>query len=307
VITFHNNAADELTLDRIGLHFDWMSSDEFAGHDFTASPVTVPASGSQTFDAVTITVSNSTSAGEHSFFVGVDGSDSFGDFVWDSPEYTIEILSSSKKAFEDLLFVVQKELSEALNVTYESPEAQSLFRQAKDAYKVANGYGSDGNYSAAITTLENLSSYLDQAEVAEQQYAEQMAQQQQLILIAAIVAIVVVVVVVIALVWRRRNKNKPKVKKVPMKEELTISGVTFSGGDTVDIAVDNSGTKDFAIAEVWINNEKQNFTTAPPMERIPPKESVHVSVTYAYSKGTSYNVKIVSDKKKVYLVTATAL
>jgi hypothetical protein len=307
VITFHNNAADELTLDRIGLHFDWMSSDEFAGHDFTASPVTVPASGSQTFDAVTITVSNSTSAGEHSFFVGVDGSDSFGDFVWDSPEYTIEILSSSKKAFEDLLFVVQKELSEALNVTYESPEAQSLLRQAKDAYKVANGYGSDGNYSAAITTLENLSSYLDQAEVAEQQYAEQMAQQQQLILIAAIVAIVVVVVVVIALVWRRRNKNKPKVKKVPMKEELTISGVTFSGGDTVDIAVDNSGTKDFAIAEVWINNEKQNFTTAPPMERIPPKESVHVSVTYAYSKGTSYNVKIVSDKKKVYLVTATAL
>jgi hypothetical protein len=109
------------------------------------------------------------------------------------------------------------------------------------------------------------------------------------------------------LVWRRRNKNKPNVKKVPMKEELTISGVTFSGGDTVDIAVDNSGTKDFAIAEVWINNEKQAFTTAPPMERIPPKESVHVSVTYAYSKGTSYNIKIVSDRKKVYLVTATAL
>jgi hypothetical protein len=287
---------------------DWMSSDEFAGHDFTASPISVPAGGSQTFDAVTITVSNSTSAGEHSYFVGVDGSDSYGDFAWNSPTDTIVIQSSSQKAFIDLLQTVQGELNEALNVTYESPEAQSLLQQAKDAYKDANEYAYiDGNYSAAIATLQNLSSYLDQAEVAEQQYAEQMAQQQQLILIAAIVAIVVVVVIVIALVWRRRNKNKPKVKKVPMKEELTISGVTFSGGDTVDIAVDNSGTKDFAIAEVWINNEKQAFTMAPAMERVPTKESVHVSVTYAYSKGTSYNVKIVSDRKKVYLVTATAL
>jgi hypothetical protein len=307
VMTFHNNAADEITLDRVGLNFDWMSSDEFAGHDYSASPISVPAGGSQTFDAVTITVSNNTSAGEHSYFVGVDGSDSFGDFVWDSPEFTIEILSSGQKSFMDLLQRVQEELNEALNVTYESPEAQSLLQQAEDAYTQANLDAGAGNYSAAITTLENMSSYLDQAEVAEQQYAEQMAQQQKLILIAAIVAIVVVVVVVIALVWRSRNKNKPKLKKVPMKEEVTISSVAFSGGDTVDIAVDNSGTMDFAIAEVWINNEKQSFTTTPSMERIPQKESVHVSVTYAYSTGSSYNVKIISDRKKVYLVTATAL
>ena len=307
VITFQNNSPDDLTIDRIGLHFDWMGADDFAGHDFTDSPITISAGSSYTFDAVTITISNSTSAGNHSYFVGVDGSDSYGNFAWDSTTYTIEILSSSKRAFEDLLFTVQKELNEALNVTYESPEALSLIDQAKVAYKDANSYATDGNYSEAITTLENLSSYLDQAEVAEQQYAEQMAQQQQLILIAAIIAIVVVVVVVVALVWRRRNKNKPKVKKVPMKEELTISGVTFSGGDTVDIAVNNSGTKDFAIAEVWVNDEKQAFTTAPAMERVPPNESVHVSVSYAYAKGASYNIKIVSDLKKVYLVTATAL
>jgi hypothetical protein len=307
VITFHNNSPDELTIDRIGLHFDWMAADDFAGRDFTDSPIAVPAGGSYTFDAITITVSNSTSAGEHSYIVGVDGSDSYGDFAWDSTAYTIEILSSSQKAFISLLQTVQGELNEALNVTYKSPEAQSLIDQAKDAYTQANMEAGGGNYSEAITTLDNLSSYLDQAEMAEQQYTEQMAQQQQLILIAAIIAIVVVVVVVVALVWRRRNKNKPKEKKVPMKEELTVSGVTFSGGDTVDIAVNNSGTKDFAIAEVWINDEKQAFTTAPALERVPPNESVHVSVTYAYAKGTSYNVKIVSDRKKVYLVTATAL
>jgi hypothetical protein len=307
VITFQNNSPDDLTIDRIGLHFDWMVAEGFDGHDLSTNPVSIPAGSSYTFDAVTITVSNSTSAGAHSYFVGVDGSDSYGDFAWDSTTYTIEILSSSQKAFISLLQTVQGELNEALNVTYKSPEALSLIDQAKDAYTQANLDAGEGNYSAAIATLENLSSYLDQAEVAEQQYTEQMAQQQQLILIGAIIAIVIVVVVVVALVWRRRNKNKPKVKKVPMKEELTISGVTFSGGDTLDIAVDNSGTKDFAIAEVSINNEKQAFTIAPAMERVPPNESVHVSVTYAYSKGTSYNVKIVTNRKKVYLVTATAL
>jgi hypothetical protein len=307
VITFHNNSPDELTIDRIGLHFDWMGEDDFAGRDFTASPITISAGASQTFDAVTITVSNDTSAGTHSYFVGVDGSDSYGNFAWDSPTYTIEIQSSGQKAFIDLLQTVQKELNEALNVTYESPEAQSLMQQAKEAYTEANIEAQNGNYTNAISTLENLSGYLDQAEVAEQQYAEQMAQQQQLILIGAIIAVVIVVIVVIALMWRRRNKNKPKVKKVPMKEELTISGATFSGGDTVEIAINNSGTKDFAIAEVWINNEKQVFTMAPAMERIPPNESVHVSLTYTYSKGASYNVKIVSDRKKVYLLTATAL
>ena len=118
----------------------------------------------------------------HSYYVGVDGSDSFGIFVWDSPEYSVEILSSGKKSFQDLLRTVQMELSEALNVTYESPEAQSFLQQAKDAYTQANLEAGEGNYQDAIFTLQALSSYLDQAEVVEKQYAEQLVQQQQLIL-----------------------------------------------------------------------------------------------------------------------------
>jgi len=307
VITFYNNAADEIEIEQIGLHFDWMAEDYFAGRDFSTSPIPVPAGGSHTFEAITITVSNDTSVGMHSYYVGVDGSDSFGIFVWDSPEYSVEILSSGKKSFQDLLRTVQMELSEALNVTYESPEAQSFLQQAKDAYTQANLEAGEGNYQDAIFTLETLSSYLDQAEVAEKQYSEQMVQQQQLLLIAAIIAIVVAAIVIIALVWRRWRKMKPKVKRVSLKEELTISGVTFSGGDTIDVVVDNSGTKDFAIAEVWINNEKQAFNMTPLMTRVPPNKNVHVSLAYTYSKGTSYNIKIVSDRKKVYLVSANAL
>ena len=307
VITFKNNAADEIEIDRIGVHFDWMAADGFSGRDFPLSPIAVPAGGSHTFEAITITIPEDASVGEHSYYVGVDGSESFGGFAWDSPEYTLDILSSGKKAFEDLLHTVQTKLNEALNASYESPEAQSLLEQAKDAYTEANLDAGEGNYQDAISGLETLSNYLDQAEAAEQAYYEQMAQQQQLLLYIAIIGIVVVVVVLIALLWRRRRKMKPKVKRGPLKEALTISGVTFSGGDTVDVVVDNSGTKDVAIAEVWINDEKQAFTTTPPMERVPPNSRVHVSVTYAYSKGTSYNVKIVSDRKKIYLVSATAL
>lgn len=307
IVTFHNNAADEIEIEQVGLHFDWMAEDYFAGRDFSTSPIAVPAGGSHTFEAITITVSNDTSVGEHSYYVGVDGSDSFGLFVWDSPEYTVDIISSGRKTFQDLLVTIQKKLAQAINTTYESPEAQSLLQEAKDAYTLANLEAGEGNYQDAIQTLEALSSYLDQAEVAEKQYAEQMVQQQQLLLVVAVILVVFVVVVIIVLVWRRWRKMKPKVKRVSLKEALTISGVKFSGGDTIDIVVENSGSKDFGIAEVWINNEKQAFTTLPSIKRLTPNESVHVYLNYAYSKGTNYDVKFVSDRKKAYLVSATAL
>jgi hypothetical protein len=96
-------------------------------------------------------------------------------------------------------------------------------------------------------------------------------------------------------------------RQPPLTEELRITSVAFSGGNTIDVVVNNSGTMDAAIAEVWINNEKQNFTTNPPIEKLLPNASVHVSVTYPYSNGTNYNIKIVSNRGSVYLAAATAL
>jgi hypothetical protein len=93
----------------------------------------------------------------------------------------------------------------------------------------------------------------------------------------------------------------------PLTEELRITSVAFSDSDIIDVVVNNSGALDSTIVEVWINNEKQSFTTNPPIEKFLPNASVHVSVTYPYSNGTSYNIKIVSNRGNVYLAAATSL
>ena len=90
-------------------------------------------------------------------------------------------------------------------------------------------------------------------------------------------------------------------------EELTITSVAFSDGNTIDVVVHNSGTLDSEIAEVWINNEKQGFTINPPTETVLPNSSVHVLVTCPYSNGTNYDIKIVSNRGNVYLASASAL
>ena len=87
---------------------------------------------------------------------------------------------------------------------------------------------------------------MEQADEAEQRSDEQKL---SLLLYVAVIVIVAVIVVVIAVIWRKKRKMEPKAKRPPRKEELTISSVTFSGGNTIDVVVDNSGTVDFAIAD----------------------------------------------------------
>jgi hypothetical protein len=94
-------------------------------------------------------------------------------------------------------------------------------------------------------------------------------------------------------------------KQPPLIEELKITGVTFSKSNTINVVVNNSGTLDFEIAEVWINNEKQAFTINSPTETVLPSASVHVLVTCPYSNGTNYNIKVVSNRGNVYLASAS--
>ena len=96
-------------------------------------------------------------------------------------------------------------------------------------------------------------------------------------------------------------------QRTSLIEDLKVSSVSFSGGNTLDMIVNNSGTVDFVIAEVWINNEKQAFTTNPSIGKIPPNGSMEISVNHAYVNGTNYHIKIVSDNKNEYFASATAL
>jgi hypothetical protein len=88
-------------------------------------------------------------------------------------------------------------------------------------------------------------------------------------------------------------------------EELTISSFDFSNGNTINVVVENNGSVTSEIAEVWINNERQAFTSNSTL--IQPKDCVDLLVSYAYSNGTNYHIKIVSEKGSTYLFTATSL
>jgi hypothetical protein len=120
---------------------------------------------------------------------------------------------------------------------------------------------------------------------------------------ASILFIVFMVVVSIAVNVLVETQARPP----PLTEELEITSVAFSQNNTIDVVVNNSGTLDSEIAEVWINNERQIFTINPPIEEFLPSTSVHVLVTCPYSNGNNYNIKIVSNRGNVYLAVASAL
>jgi hypothetical protein len=127
-ITFQSNSTDELDIEYIGIQFDWMASYVFYGRDLSANPVTIAGGGSHIFEAIAINIPSNISAGEHSYFVGIDGVQNYMIFRWDSPSSTIEILDASEKAFTDLVIQVQTKINAAINATYESAEAQSLLQ-----------------------------------------------------------------------------------------------------------------------------------------------------------------------------------
>jgi hypothetical protein len=207
-ILFQSNSSYELDVYSIGIHFDWMPSGSFYGHNLSDNPVKIVSYGFNAFAAILLNIPSNVSVGEHSYFIGIDGLQNSAEFSWNSPSFDITILDSQGKIFTALEPTVQAELNEAISATYKSTEAKSLLQQAKDAYEQANVYANDGNYQEAVTSLENATAYLHQAKEAEQLNDEQNAQQQTLLLIVAVVAVVVVVVgSLVAVVVRRKRKT----------------------------------------------------------------------------------------------------
>jgi hypothetical protein len=186
-----------------------MSADSFVGRDLSADPVVVPAYGFYVFDPMAISIPANVSAGLHSYFVGIDGTEgaSLIPFEWDSPPLTMEILDSNLKVFNALLPQVANNLSRAINATYQSAEAQSLLEQAQNEYFQAIASASAENWAEALSSLQNASNYLEQAEAAEQLYTEQNTGQQTLLLYLAIVAVVIAVSVIAVMVRRKRKQN----------------------------------------------------------------------------------------------------
>jgi hypothetical protein len=87
-----NNAASSITINYVGINFDWMPSDGFYGYDLSDSPVTLTAGQSTPIGPISVKVSTTAGAGAHTYRVGIEGVDgSSSPFSWDSPDSSITV------------------------------------------------------------------------------------------------------------------------------------------------------------------------------------------------------------------------
>jgi len=218
-IFIQSNSPDELLIQRIGLHFDWMPEGAFYSRDLSAAPVSIPSNGSYTFDIMSADVPSNVTAGLHNYFVGIDGLQNSISFSWDSPPATIQIHDGREKGYNELLPQVESKIAEADNATYGSPEAQSLLQQAKEEKDSAESSATAGQWYDAASHLQNASDLLDQAAAAE----ENSAGQPNLLLIAAIIAVgVIIAVSIIVVVRRKRAKAKQANSAVEQSSETSL-------------------------------------------------------------------------------------
>lgn len=120
------------------------------------------------------------------------------------------------------------------------------------------------------------------------------------LLIGSVLLISVMVVVSVAV-----DALSGKTVQSAQIEELAVSSFTFSGGNTISIVVENNGTIPLGIAEVCMDNAKQQFTENATT--IQPNDCLNLSISYTYSNDTNYHFKLVTERGTIYFFTATAL
>lgn len=98
-VFFTSTSADELQISYVGIHFDWMPNGGFYGYDLSSAPVAISSGGGNyLFDEIAVQVPTNVSAGSHSYYVGIDGTQgsSSTPFSWDSTTSTIEVYGNSQ-------------------------------------------------------------------------------------------------------------------------------------------------------------------------------------------------------------------
>lgn len=204
-----NNSTDILTIQYMGIHFDWMPSDQFLGYDLSDNPVVIPNSANHIFDSITIIVPADATLGEHSYFVGIDGFKGTTDvFSWNSQVFTLEVEDPEKEAYNVLLTQVSNKITASEKKIYQSSKAQSLLDQAVDAYEQALVYGNQNSWDEAVSMLNSASTYIEQADFEEQKYLADKGLQETLPVIIGVVVVVVVIILVMIYLMKRRKGVK---------------------------------------------------------------------------------------------------
>jgi hypothetical protein len=221
-LTFTSNSPDLIRIFRIGFHFDWMASNEYYTSDFSSNPVSIPSSASQVFDDLSIEIPFNVTVGDHSYFVAVEGTEGLTQdtFSWESSAFTLKIQPVAAKIYNELKSEVETKLSNASAANYKNSEAQSLMQQAQAQYEAAKGFALQEEWTAALISLENATSCLDQAILAEERGGGQSIELQNLLFYGAIIAVVVIVVLLIIVVVRKRRKQPAEVVDQPVDQSF---------------------------------------------------------------------------------------
>lgn len=232
-ITFTSNFSRPIEIYYVGIHFDWMSSDNFQGRDLSLTPITVQPFGTHSFDIMMFSIPTTAFIGEHEYFVGIDGSYSEVDggveigFAWDSRIFKLNIFDSTQKSYSELDSQVSNKLNQTRQLVYDSPQANSLISQAETAYAAAKNHSSNNQFSEAIASLNVASSYIDQANTEEQIYDQQQQEQSQIILIISIgIAAIIIIVIIFIFVSKKQkpkkiNESTPTSESSELKKEMT--------------------------------------------------------------------------------------
>ncbi|MCX8152862.1 MAG: hypothetical protein N3E52_00315 [Candidatus Bathyarchaeota archaeon] len=150
-ISLKSSSTEQLFIYYIGIHFDWMAEGGFYGYDLSDSPVLIPAGGSNIFDPMSIQIPINVTAGEHTYFVGIEGRQGATTaFSWDSPKYTVKI---HPFGYAIMLTQLERELNESIHKNYESAEARSLVQQAQSEFAKAQPLALEGNWQEALPHL----------------------------------------------------------------------------------------------------------------------------------------------------------
>jgi len=207
-VTFRNEISEELQIFSIGIHFDWMDSDQLFGHNLSNDPVIIPSFGSHIFDSITVQIPDNVSIGSHDYFFGIDGLQNVTNtFFWSSPTQTLEIHNSKKDIYYELIDEVASKISEGVKVDYQNPNAENSFKNAINWYYSANFSAEAEQWDEAVSALQKASNYLDQIETEEQKNVTPETQQNTLLIIVGVATVIIVTVSIIILVHKKQKQS----------------------------------------------------------------------------------------------------
>jgi len=90
-------------------------------------------------------------------------------------------------------------------------------------------------------------------------------------------------------------------------EQVQVTNMEFLGtNNIIRLTVNNTGTSPVTINEVWVNNVKQTNTIPPLPRTIIANSGLLLNVSYPWTTGYNYQVKLVSSKGNTFLYSAVA-